>query len=103
MNIISYCLYGNDNAFQEGAKENLSLSKTLFPGWICQFYVSQEIPQGLKRELIDQGAEVIEMTRTSDADGMFWRFLPISDQEVDVFISRDLDARLSARDRHVVD
>jgi hypothetical protein len=31
--------------------------------------------------------------------GMGWRFLPAGDPEVDVFIVRDLDSRLSFRER----
>jgi hypothetical protein len=103
MNVVSYCLYGQDKAFQQGAMENLLLAKDFFPGWACRFYISQEVPNHFNNELTRAGAEVIPMTRTSEADGMFWRFLPIADPEVNVFISRDLDARLCQRDRYVVD
>ena len=34
---------------------------------------------------------------------MFWRWLPLDDPDVDIWISRDADSRLSEREAKIVD
>ena len=38
----------------------------------------------------------------SNIPGMYWRFLPIVDPEVDIFIVRDVDSRISKRGENIV-
>ena len=42
------------------------------------------------------------MDEPADWRGMFWRFLPAGEDNVDVFISRDCDSRLCSREADVV-
>ena len=101
--IISFSVYGDDADYHRGALGNLAASKVVYPGWICRFYVSQEIPESVIDELHAGGAEVIRKVRTDDADGMFWRFLPAAESDIDILIVRDVDAILSSREKHAVD
>lgn len=101
--IISFSLYGTEPAYQIGALENLALQKSVYPEWTCRFYVSSEIPDPVVHELRAGGAEVIVMHRTSGIDGMFWRFLPASELDLDALIVRDVDSRLGYRERAAVD
>lgn len=101
--VISFSLYGDDPVYRRGALENLKLGQSVYPGWKVRFYVSQEVPQHFQRCLENEGAEVIPKQRRSLVDGTFWRFLAADDHDVDVMISRDVDARLSARERAAVD
>ena len=43
------------------------------------------------------------MDEDGDWTGMFWRFYPASEDEVDVMISRDTDSRLSLREKYAID
>ena len=74
--IISFSLYGRDPKYRNGALENVRLARQYYPGWMCRFYVSQEVPAQLIRALADAGAEVRRRRRTGCFDGTFWRFEP---------------------------
>ena len=43
------------------------------------------------------------MNEQGDWTGMFWRFYPASDADVDIMISRDTDSRLNLREKAAVD
>jgi len=47
--------------------------------------------------------KIIEMDDLGDWTGMFWRFYPASDEDVDVVIVRDCDSRIDVRERLAVD
>jgi len=96
--IISFSLYGDNPKYQRGALENLRLSRELYSGWNCRFYVSQEIPSSIVCKLRQEGAEVIAKTRRDKVDGMFWRFLPANENDLDILLVRDIDSRLSERE-----
>jgi hypothetical protein len=100
--LLSFCLYGDNPVYREGALSNLAASKNVYPDWICRFYVSQEIPESLTDRLADQ-AEVVRMHRRSLEDGTFWRFLPASEEDVDFCAVRDLDSDVTLREKQAVD
>lgn len=101
--IISFSLYGTNKMYQVGALRNLELQPQIYPGWTCRFYVSQEVPDGMIDQLKSGGAEVIFKHRQHGTDGMFWRFLPAAEPNLDALIVRDADSRLSLREKHAVD
>ncbi len=101
--LISFSLYGHDPAYQIGALENLALQKSVYPEWTCRFYVSQEIPDSIVRQLQAGGAEVVVKQTASGAGGMFWRFLPAGEANLNALIVRDVDSRLSLREKAAVD
>jgi hypothetical protein len=43
------------------------------------------------------------MEEQGNWSGMFWRFYPASEEDVDVMVSRDCDSRLSNREKQAVD
>lgn len=100
--LISFCLYGTSAMYQQGAIQNARLAKSIYPGWSCRFYISQEIPNQIIEQLKALGAQVITMQRTSQVDGMFWRFLPASEPDLKALIVRDVDSRLSLREAAAV-
>lgn len=105
--IISFSLWGANPKYVVGAIKNAELAKTIYSGWICRFYVGQstvnEAGTYLKQLECFDNVEIIKMNEDGDWSGMFWRFLPISDDDVDVMISRDTDSRLSLREKCAVD
>lgn len=105
--IISFSLWGTQPKYLVGAINNVKLAKKIYPGWICRFYIGQstinEAPEYIKMLKSNSNVEIIEMNEAGDWNGMFWRFFPISDKDVDIVISRDTDSRLSKREKRAVD
>ena len=80
----------------------LGENKVYYPGWKCRFYVTADVIQPVRAELVAQGAELREIpTGEGYASGMFWRFMIAVDPEVDRYIIRDVDSRLNSRDRYI--
>ncbi len=102
--IISFCLWGDNPKYTIGAIENAKLAKTIYPDWTCRFYVGTSTPDEIWDELYDMdNTEMVNMEIDGDWSGMFWRFYPASENDVDIFIVRDTDSRLSQREKDAVD
>lgn len=105
--VISFSVWGTDPKYTVGAVKNAKLAKEIFPDWVCRFYIGQSTVNGSKRVMRElrklDNVEIVEMDEEGDWTGMFWRFLPASDPEVDVMISRDTDSRLTVREKFAVD
>lgn len=110
--IISFSLWGDNPKYYKGAYENVKLQQKLFPDWICRFYVHVSVPMHLYQPLAAEGAE-IELVYTHIAEepeystngmhnGWFWRFDVLKDPDVERFIVRDADSRLSQREKNCV-
>lgn len=101
--VISFSLWGDNEKYTIGAIKNSELSKEIYPDWVCRFYVGKSTPKHIvdKLRLFDN-TEIIEMESDGDWTGMFWRFYPASESDVDVLIVRDCDSRLSNREKEAV-
>lgn len=86
-----------------GALRNAELTKTIYPGWIARFYVGSSTSPAVSKQLLKAGAEVVNMPEQGDWRGMFWRFYPAGEPDVDVMLSRDTDSRLNMREKVAVD
>lgn len=106
MKVISFCLWNNKPQYIVGALKNAELAKIFYPGWFVRFYMSsQENNIALQEQLMDIGehVQIILVDQPPDWRLMLARFLPASDEEVDVFISRDTDSRPCLREKNAVD
>jgi hypothetical protein len=102
--IISFSLWGNNPIYTIGAIRNAELSPIIYSGWICRFYIGKSTDYKVIEQLKQfSHVEVVEMDVDGDWTGMFWRFYPASEEDVDVMISRDCDSRLSEREKLAVD
>ncbi len=102
--IISFSLWGTEPKYTVGAVKNADLAGTIYPGWICRFYCGQSVPQETLDELRSRtNVEVVLMKERGDWKGLFWRFTPASESDVEVMISRDTDSRLSYREKAAVE
>ena len=95
-NVISFSLWGSAPFYSYGAMINLILSRTVYPGWSCRFYVDAAVPRACVAFLLDNGAEVRRIEDEYPGVGLFQRFLVMNDPAVGRFLVRDCDARLSA-------
>ena len=102
--IISFSLWGDNPVYTQGAIRNAELAKEIYPDWVCRYYVGKSTPNDIVVKLQNfDNTEVIVMENDGDWTGMFWRFYPASEDDVDVMISRDCDSRLNAREKYAVD
>jgi hypothetical protein len=99
--ILSYSLYGDDTRYIQGAIENAQLYKHVYPGWGMRVYYDSSVPKTVLQTLRAHGVELLNFTG-SKLSKMTWRFLPLSELNVDIFCSRDIDSRLSLRERVAV-
>jgi len=102
-NIISFSLWGDSPFYNVGAIRNAEAAQIHFQGWVCRYYIGPSTPNSTIEQLKTyDNTEVIMMEEDEGWDGMFWRFYAMTDPEVGVMISRDVDCRLTNRDAHAV-
>jgi hypothetical protein len=100
--VISFSLWGTAPIYSYGAMINLVLSRTVYPGWTCRFYVDANVPRPCVAFLRDNGADVRKIEDEYPGVGQFQRFLVMNDPTVGRFLVRDCDARLSAAEADLV-
>jgi hypothetical protein len=101
-NVISFSLWGAVPFYAYGAMINLVLSRTVYPGWSCRFYVDGTVPAACTAFLRENGADVRDIANEYPGVGLFQRFLVMNDSTVGRFLVRDCDARLSAAEADLV-
>jgi len=99
--IISFSVWGSNPRYAEAAYANLQLQPEIYPGWKCRFYVDETVPLRVIN-LLKDNSEIVLMPPSDGNYGMFWRFLPLDDLEVERFIVRDSDSRLNIREAAAV-
>ncbi len=66
------------------------MQKSIYPDWVCRFYVDDTVPKDIITRLTQEGAEIINVKNLGPElgggiGGMFWRFLPAADPTVGIF------------------
>lgn len=103
-NVVAYSLWGDKPIYWFGALKNIELAEKYLPGWICRFYIDKNCRQDLIDTIKGNNVEVVLVNPTGTHDnsyfhnGMLWRFAASEDPEVNVFLSRDCDSRISERE-----
>lgn len=98
--IVGYCLYGDNKKYTIGAIRNLEQYKKEYPDYKCYFYVRNDVPNNIIKELEDKGGIIIKTAYAPDWLMMFQRFLPYESELVKEFMSRDTDCRLIEREKY---
>ena len=102
--IISFSMWGKMRLYCIGAIKNALLAKKIFPGWICRYYYDNSVPEIIINYLKSlDNTELVYMDKPSGGTkykdngqfGMLWRFYPFNDDDVQIWIARDIDSRLS--------
>jgi tetratricopeptide (TPR) repeat protein len=101
-NVIAFSLWGKAPFYAYGAMINLMLSRTVYPGWTCRYYVAADVPRPAVAFLRDNGADVRAIEDEYPGVGLFQRFLVMNDRTVGRFLVRDCDARLSQAEADLV-
>jgi hypothetical protein len=111
--VITFNLWGDNPKYTIGAIENAKIANQLFSDWECRFYTNQ-VPNDIIAKL-DKTATIVQMAsgpwkkygrRAGDAqpiNSMFWKIETFFHPDIDAFISRDVDSRLSYREKIALD
>lgn len=103
MKLISFTLYGDDPKYTHGLIENLKIKEQegLYEGWDVIVYHDDTVPSGI----LDILQYYKVFLRNVENFGIFrasWRFLAHDEPEVERFICRDADSRISKREELAV-
>jgi hypothetical protein len=101
-NIVAFSLWGDHPMYWEGALKNIELVKKFYPGFKTRFYIDESCKKELIDSLSDDIVEKVLVNSKDSFHGMFWRFWASEDPEVDIFLSRDCDSRISERESSAV-
>jgi hypothetical protein len=101
--LITFCVYGTHPMYSVGALKNAELALELYPDWICRFYVFNECFHLISDLEKFPNTEIVSCNRKGSHYSMMYRFLPFGEKDVEYFMSRDTDSRLSYREKEAVD
>lgn len=103
MKVISFSLYGDNPIYTIGCIKNAILKETLFPEWEMWVYYNNTVPENILSELKELNVNLIDTNEFNGFFGSLWRFRTMNSENVEFFISRDCDSRISERDKIAVD
>jgi hypothetical protein len=103
MKVISFSLYGDNPIYTIGCIKNAILKNNIFPEWEMWVYHNNTVPENILLELKKLNVNLIDTNEFNGFFGSLWRFRAINSENVEFFISRDCDSRLSERDKVAVD
>lgn len=102
-NVIAFSIWGEDPRYLNGAITNAIVARYLYPGWSARFYTDESTPPAFRDALKQHGAQVVMVEgMPPDRYGLFWRFLVEDDLDVDIFLIRDADSVMNAKERWAV-
>lgn len=101
--IIAFSLWGPNPRYLRGALHNCVRASLLYPGFRCRFYVDHSVPADLLDALAAQGAElIVEEGEPSQRRRLTRRFLVADDASVAIYLVRDCDSLVNAREAAAV-
>ncbi len=101
--IIAFSLFGSSPKYLEGALMNAKVAPTIYPDWVCRFYVDDTVPESTQQQLREYGAQVIRVTgEAAQWVGTVWRFMAAADEDAARIIFRDVDSIVSWREAEAV-
>ena len=101
--VISFCLYGELDLYCLGLIENIDLINEIYNDWKIYVYYAN-IPEKILNILKSKENTYLFKCNHNgyNWEGMFWRFYPIEDENIDIFLSRDADSRITKREMKFV-
>ena len=102
MKYLSFSLWGDKPIYNVGAIKNAELSKTIYPEWKMVVYYDNTVPNETINLLNELDVLTIDVTK-KNIYGMFWRFFAVDLPDSEYAIFRDLDSRITLREKMAVD
>ena len=102
--LITFSIWGNNPNYIIGAIKNAILAQTIYPDWICRFYIDKIAKQNSNIKYLNtlKNTEIIDYDIVGNWTFNIKRFYPLS-ENIQYIISRDCDSRLSTREKLAVD
>jgi hypothetical protein len=97
-NIVSYSLWGDHPMYWVGAIRNIELVNRFYPGFISRFYIDKNCKPELINSIKGDNVEIVIVDSKDSFHGMFWRFWASEESDVNIFLSRDCDSRITERE-----
>ena len=110
-NVIVFSIWGDNQIYWKGAVSNIKLAKKYYPDFICRFYIDENSNKNLIDTIKGDNVEIIllksfrlesNIEDRFNHSGIFWRFLALSDNNINILLSRDCDSRISQREVNAV-
>ena len=103
--LICFSLWGNDERYTLGAIRNAELAGEIYKDWTCKYYIGKNVPEKIIEKLLSFQNVIIKRIDNDGGwnKGTLWRFRDISNKDIDIMISRDVDSRLTVREKMAVD
>ena len=103
MKVFSFSVFGDDPVYTIGVIKNIALIKEFFPDWKAHIYLPHNQNSDYVKRINEYDNTVITLMEDQGSFNRAWRFMSISEDWVDVMVSRDADSRISMRDRVAID
>ena len=101
--VIAFSLWGANPRYLRGALHNQLRAPLLYPGFRSRFYVDSSVPADLLEALEAEGAQIVmEEGEPSQRRRLTRRFLVADDPGVAVYLVRDADSLVNAREAAAV-
>jgi hypothetical protein len=112
--VVSFCIYEapkeweeimntNFNKYIVGLDENVNLIEQFYPDWYIYLYHNSEFDVSKVKHLKKNKKFETKLITDKSLNAMQWRFLPNDDKDVELFIVRDVDSRITEREKVSVD
>ena len=112
--VISFCLYKapsdwervmetTHNKYISGLYQNINLIQKYYPNWHIYLYHNELFDISKIQKNIDYDKLEFKLITNPLISAMQWRFLPNDDEDVELFIVRDIDSRITEREKVSVD
>jgi len=104
--VVSFSLWGDDPKYNVGAIKNVELASIFYPDFECWFYIHKEsVPSETVQALekFNTVKIIFKEGNINECKPMCWRFESIDMPCVGINLSRDLDSRISLREKLATD
>lgn len=99
---MSFSLFGDNLIYLKGLEANILLAEQHYPDWKVRVYVDSKNFLLTKSRFENGNVEVVESKIEFQNQGLFERFKPMFESDIDIWVSRDLDSRISSREATAV-
>ena len=102
--IISYCLFGSDPSNIEGAFANTKIASQIFPEWIVRIYYDDTVPSEAIETIKSDNLQMVKITTKKPFEPKeIWNLFIASDPCLERYLIRNIDSRLTEREKAAVD
>lgn len=100
--IISFGLWGGDKKYTHGAILNVKLAKEYYPDYTCRFYINGTVPSKILTRLKSLDAQIWRPISICNNYKRYYRLSIMFAPPIDMFLIRDCDSRINAREAECV-